>query len=110
MFPSTSRFVCVRAFRGSWLASRSKAAPLRSRRCRARRRPRPPLSEKVVYRLDRYAVVSTDDLALHAADLVFDTATEADQALRGLVATRPELTGALQVMPAAVVPTLEASY
>jgi hypothetical protein len=51
---------------------------------------------------ERYAVVSTNDLTLHSAHLVFDTATAADQAVQSLVSERPELFGAIQVLPAAV--------
>ena len=71
------------------------------------RSARSPLVAAVTLQRDRYAVVSTDDLSLHATELVFDTATEADQALRRLVARAPQLAGAVQVMPAAVLPTAE---
>ena len=57
------------------------------------------LAERAAAVTERYAVVSSDDLTLHATDLVFDSATAADQALRGLVAARPELGGAIQVVP-----------
>jgi hypothetical protein len=61
------------------------------------------LVDAVTLQVDRYAVVSTDDLTLHAANLTFTTATAADQALRDLLTQHPELNGALQVMPAAAV-------
>jgi hypothetical protein len=63
-----------------------------------------PLAERVSIEADRYVVVSTEDLGLFRSDLVFDTATAADLALKGLFAERPELTGTIQVMPAAAVP------
>jgi len=44
---------------------------------------------------------SSDDLTLHAPDLVFDTAIAADQALRRLKAQRPELADAVVVVPSA---------
>ena len=67
-----------------------------------------PLSDRVTVEPDRYAVVSTGDLTLHAADAVFDTAIAADHALRALLVERPELTGAIQVMPAARLELAEA--
>jgi hypothetical protein len=62
-----------------------------------------PLSDHVTVENDRYVVVSTEDLALHAPGMVFDTATAADLALRDLLSARPELGGAIQVMPEAAV-------
>lgn len=59
-----------------------------------------PLSDRVVYQPETYAVASTDDLTLHAADLVFSNPIAADQALRQLLVTQPELTGRIQVIPA----------
>jgi hypothetical protein len=50
---------------------------------------------------EQYAVVSTLDMTLHAAPLVFESATAADQAIAALIAAKPELTGAIQVVPAA---------
>ena len=67
-----------------------------------------PLSDRVTVEPDRYAVVSTGDLTLHAADAVFDTAIAADHALRALLVERPELAGAIQVMPAARLELAEA--
>jgi hypothetical protein len=58
-----------------------------------------PLVDRVTYQPEQYVVASSDDLTLHAADLVFATATAADQALKTLLAQKPELTGALQVLP-----------
>jgi hypothetical protein len=70
----------------------------------SRRRTAPsPLADHVIVTNDRYVVVSTNDLGLHAPELVFDTATAADRALQELVSRRPELGGAIQVMPAAAV-------
>jgi hypothetical protein len=66
------------------------------------------LSEQVIVERDRYAVVSTEDLSLHATDYVFDTAVAADVALKGLLAEHPELAGARQVMPAAMLQPAEA--
>jgi hypothetical protein len=66
------------------------------------------LSEQVSVERDRYAVVSTEDLTLHAADYVFDTAVAADLALKGLLAEHPELAGARHVMPAAMLQPVEA--
>ena len=57
------------------------------------------LAERAAAVTERYAVVSSDDLTLHARHLVFDSATAADQALRGLVAGQPGLSGAIQVVP-----------
>jgi hypothetical protein len=59
------------------------------------------LAERVTARAEQYAVVSSDDLTLHASHLVFDNATAADQALRGLLGAQPELSGAIQVVPLA---------
>jgi hypothetical protein len=68
-----------------------------------------PLVERVSVEPERYVVVSTENLALFRSDLTFDTATAADLALRGLFAERPELTGTIQVVPAAAVPHAEAA-
>jgi hypothetical protein len=57
------------------------------------------LAERAAAVTEQYAVVSSDDLTLHATHLVFDNATAADQALRGLVAAQPDLSGAIQVVP-----------
>lgn len=48
---------------------------------------------------ERYAVVSTDNLTMHAADLVFDNATAAHQSIQNIVANKPEFFGAIQVVP-----------
>jgi hypothetical protein len=58
------------------------------------------LAERASLVPETYAVVSTSDLTPHAPGLVFDSATAADQALQHLVAERPELYGAIQVLPA----------
>jgi hypothetical protein len=60
-----------------------------------------PLNERVSLAADRYVVVSAEDLTPHAPHLVFDSATAADLALRRLLAENPDLTGTIQVMPAA---------
>lgn len=59
------------------------------------------LEERASLNPERYAVVSTNDLSLHAAHLVFDNATAADQAVQSLISEQPELFGAIQVLPAA---------
>jgi hypothetical protein len=76
------------------------AAVSRSPLSRAIRAPS-PLSDRVTIESDQYVVVSTEDLGLFRSDLVFDTATAADFALQGLFLERPELTGTIQVVPAA---------
>jgi hypothetical protein len=86
--------------------SRAGSAVSNSPLSRSRTAPS-PLSASAAVLVDRYAVVSTEDLSLHEAGAFFDTATSADQVLQGLVAQNPELSGKLQVMPAATVPTLE---
>jgi hypothetical protein len=60
-----------------------------------------PLSDRVSVESERYVVVSTENLGVFRSDLVFDTATAADVALQGLFLERPELTGTIQVVPAA---------
>ncbi len=89
--------------------SASGAAVSRSPLSRARRSPS-ALSESdlVTVADDRFALVSTDDLSLHAADAVFDTAFEADHALKALLADHPELIGARQVVAAAELELVEA--
>jgi hypothetical protein len=67
-----------------------------------------PLAERASSATEQYAVVSSDDLTLHATGLVFDTATAADQALSGLVSDKPELSGAIQVVPTAAMATATA--
>jgi hypothetical protein len=62
------------------------------------------LADRVTVEQDRYVVVSTENLGLFQSDLVFDTATAADLALKSLFIERPELTGTIQVMPEAAVP------
>jgi hypothetical protein len=59
------------------------------------------LEERVSWTAESFAVVSSDDLTLHASHLVFDNATAADQAVQNLVAASPELFGAIQVLAAA---------
>jgi hypothetical protein len=58
------------------------------------------LAERASLTPERYAVVSTTDLTLHGSHLVFDNTTAADQAVQRLVGERPELFGAIQVLPA----------
>jgi hypothetical protein len=65
------------------------------------------LSERVSVRRDQFAVVSTDDLSLHAVNLVFDSVAAAQAAMARLVVANPELTGALQVMPTAILQPAE---
>lgn len=65
------------------------------------RAPSPVAAEHVSLAPEQYAVVSTLDMTLHAAPLVFDDATSADQAVAKLIASHPELTGAVQVVPSA---------
>ena len=65
-------------------------------------------SDQVTVADDRFALVSTDDLTLHAADAVFDSAFEADHALKALFAEHPELIGARQVVAAAELELVEA--
>jgi hypothetical protein len=67
-----------------------------------------PLADRVTVGQDRYVVVSTENLGLYRSDLVFDTATAADLALKSLFIERPELTGNIQVMPEAAVPRARA--
>ena len=84
------------------LANFAMAGAASARSPLSRRQTAPsPLADHVVVTGDSYVVVSTEDLALHAPGMVFGTATAADQALRSLLSRRPELTGAIQVMPAA---------
>lgn len=59
-----------------------------------------PLVERAEVAVERFAVVSADDLTPHAPGLVFDNATAADQALRDLMRASPHLTGSVQVVPA----------
>jgi hypothetical protein len=67
------------------------------------RRANSPLVDRVSVAPSRYAIVSAEDLALHAPQMVFETAAAADQALRELVRTNPALATAVQVMPSALV-------
>ena len=55
-------------------------------------------AQHVKWAEEQYAVVSTHDLTLHADPLIFSSAT-AHQAVATLVAARPALTGAIQVVP-----------
>ena len=59
------------------------------------------LAGRVSLRKERFAVASSDDLTLHAPDLMFDTAIAADQAVRRLKAQRPDLADSLVVVPSA---------
>jgi hypothetical protein len=65
----------------------------------AARAPSALAAERVQMGSDRFAVVSTDDMSLHAPHLVFDNATAADQALATLARTQPELLDSIQVVP-----------
>jgi hypothetical protein len=65
------------------------------------------LSESVRVQRDRYAVVSTEDLSLHHTELVFDTAAAAKVALASLLQQSPDLTGSIQVLPTAVLGSIE---
>ena len=67
------------------------------------RAPSAVAAEHVSVAPEQYAVVSTLDMTLHAAPLVFDNATAADQAIAQLIAAQPELTDAVQVVPSAQV-------
>ena len=60
------------------------------------------LSELVHLQRDQYAIVSTDDLTLHQADLVFDNAAAAHAAFSRLLQQTPELTNSVQVLPTAI--------
>ena len=83
---------------------RPRRRRVRNRRCRRQSRaPSPVAAEHVSRAPETYAVVSTLDMTLHAAPLVFDSATAADQAVARLIAGQPELTGAVQVVPSAQV-------
>jgi len=77
------------------------AAVAQSTLSHARRAPS-PLADRVTLREPRYAIASCDDLALHAPDMVFDTAAGADDALRRLLRRDPALAGAIQVVPSAI--------
>jgi hypothetical protein len=61
----------------------------------------PVAAEHVSLAPEQYAVVSTVDMTLHAAPLVFSSAMAADQAVARLIAGQPELVGAVQVVPSA---------
>jgi hypothetical protein len=61
-----------------------------------------PLVDRVAVGESRFAIVSADTLALHAPNLVFDSAAAADQALRKLVRNNPGLSDAIQVAPSAI--------
>jgi hypothetical protein len=80
--------------------SAAGAAAARSSLSRARAAPS-ALADRVSLGKERFAVASSDDLTLHAPDLVFDTAIAADHALRRLKAQRPELADAVVVVPSA---------
>jgi hypothetical protein len=75
------------------------AAVARSTLSQAVRAPS-PLADRVSAANEGWAVVSSDDLTLHASNLVFDNATAADQAVRALVAKDPALASSVQVVPA----------
>jgi hypothetical protein len=86
--------------------SSAGAAAAQSPISRARTAPS-ALTDAVGLEHDRYAIVSTEDLSLHDAALVFDSATAAHAAWSALLRQKPELTGSVQVMPAAVLDGLE---
>jgi hypothetical protein len=65
------------------------------------RAPSAVAAERVNVAQETYAVVSTQDMTLHAEHLVFASATAADQAVAQLIAVQPELTDAVQVVPTA---------
>jgi hypothetical protein len=67
---------------------------------RERRAPSAVAAEPAVFAAERYAVVSTLDMTLHAEPLVFESATAADQAVARLIEGQPALRGAIQVVPA----------
>jgi hypothetical protein len=66
---------------------------------REARAPSAVAAEPVALAPETYAVVSTMDMTLHAAPMIFASATAADQAVAALIAARPELSGAVQVVP-----------
>jgi hypothetical protein len=61
-----------------------------------------PLADRVMLADSSYVIVSADDLTPHAPDLVFDNAVVADRALRQLLQSDPSLSGAVQVVPSAI--------
>ncbi len=61
--------------------------------------PSPLGTEKVTVAVERFAVASTTDLALHDERLVFASEAEARAAMTDAVARDPSLTGAVQVVP-----------
>jgi len=81
--------------------SMAGAAVARSALSRASRAPS-PLADRVTMGENRFAIVSSEDLGLHAPDMVFDTATAADQAMRRLTQRNPALGATLQVVPSAL--------
>jgi len=62
------------------------------------RAPSALAAEPVSLASETFAVVSTLDMTLHAPPLIFTSATAADQAVAGLIAAKPELVGAVQVV------------
>ena len=68
-------------------------------------RARPPVAAEHVSARSGDTTPSSapSDMTLHAAPLVFDSATAADQAVARLIAEQPELFGAVQVVPGAQV-------
>jgi hypothetical protein len=56
---------------------------------------------------ERFAVARTDDMRVVGPQLIFDSAVAADQALRAMVADRPELADRLQVAPMTIVASAE---
>ncbi len=79
------------------------AAVARSLLSAAARAPSAMAAAQVRMGRDQFAVVSTDDMGLHAPHLVFDSATAADQALSELAMEQPELLDSIQVVPLATV-------
>jgi hypothetical protein len=66
-----------------------------------KRAPSALAAEPVKLAAEQYAVVSTTDMTLHAAPLIFASARAADQAIATIIAQKPELSGAIQVVPSA---------
>ena len=82
--PSGAHLLQARAPGSSTAFSRAASAVGAIAAVAGARAPSPVAAERVRMGADRFAVVSTDDMSLHAAHMVFDSATAADQALRSL--------------------------
>jgi hypothetical protein len=68
-----------------------------------RQAPSPVAAAPASIAAEHYAVVSMTDMTMHAAPLVFSSATAADHAVAQLVSRQPELLGTVQVVPASMV-------